>query len=104
MPSASSSSSTAPAAAQPMGFGQLPDGLARPQVRLDQEPALVHRRSPSSTCLLCLDTPPITDVSDVLKSDTAFPTTKSLLKWGARLGAGSPEANHPAFCPRAKLS
>ena len=59
-----------PAAAHPMGGGQLAQPFPRPQVRFDQESGLVHRRPPAVGCLLCLDTSLRLDVSYVLKSDT----------------------------------
>jgi hypothetical protein len=59
-----------PALAHPVGRGQLLDGPARPQVRLDQEPALVHGRPLPVRTLLCLDTGPGQELSYVLEADT----------------------------------
>ena len=59
-----------PALAHVVGGRQLLDGTARPQVRLDQEPALVHRRPLPIRTLLCLDTSLDQGLSYVVKSDT----------------------------------
>jgi hypothetical protein len=59
-----------PALAHVVGGRQFLDGAARPQVRLDQEPALVHRRPLPIRTLLCLDTSLGQGLSYVVKSDT----------------------------------
>ena len=50
---------------------QLGDRAPRPQVCLDQESALVHRRPLPPRCLLCLDTSRSRDVAYVLNSHTS---------------------------------
>src|ERR1035441_5213685 len=62
-----------PARAHVMGRCQLLDRPAGPQMRLDQEPSHVHKRTPPLSGLLCLDTCPEA-VSYVLESDTVRPT------------------------------
>ena len=69
-----------PALAHLMRRRQHLDGPAGPQVRLDQELALVHRRPLPVRTLLCLDTCPGQELSYVLNSDTVGAASNFLVR------------------------
>jgi hypothetical protein len=63
-----------------VGRSEFLDGPASPQVRLDQEPALVHGRPLPVRTLLCLDTSPGQGLSYVLETDTEGAASNFLVR------------------------